>query len=179
MNHTEAIEGFEVAIAALLEKMSICEFYSEVYTGVSLPSQSATHSQRLQDMVDFALPELYAAVIVFAVKATSYFKARGMYIVCWVHYYTDLRLGIKKLANILQPFDLEFQPFIKEIDAKEEVIREFAGAATMKRIGSMYSSIHGMLFRYIRVKSHTYTDIDHALQDMALELKPLAKLSGR
>ncbi|KAF8436685.1 hypothetical protein BGX38DRAFT_62567 [Terfezia claveryi] len=28
LNHVEAIEGFEVAIAALLEKMSICEFYA-------------------------------------------------------------------------------------------------------------------------------------------------------
>ena len=55
-------------------------------------------------------------------------------------------LGVKKLANMLQLFDLEFQPFIQEIDAKEEVIREFAGAATMKRIGSMYSSTHGMAF---------------------------------
>ena len=78
MNHAEAIEGFEVAIAALLEKMSKCEFYSEVYAGVSLPPQSTLNSQQLQNMVDVALPDLYAAVIVFAVKATTYFEARGM-----------------------------------------------------------------------------------------------------
>ena len=74
---------------------------------------------------------------------------------------------------MLQPFDLEFQPFIKEIDAKEEVVREFAGAATMKRIGSMYSSTHGMVFGYNRAKSNMHTDMDSTLQDMALELKPL------
>ena len=149
MNHAEAIEGFEVAIEALLEKMSMCEFYSEVYAGVSLSSQSAVNSQQLQSMVDLALPELYAAVIVFAVKASTYFKARGTYIVCGAQHikildYTKLRLGAKKLANMLQLFDLEFLPFITEIDAKEEVIREFADAATMKRIGSMYSSTHSV-----------------------------------
>ena len=78
MNHIETIEGFEVAIAALLEKMSICEFYTEIYIGVSLPSKSTAHSLQLQIKLDSALPELYAAVIVFAVKARTYFEARGM-----------------------------------------------------------------------------------------------------
>ena len=155
MNHAEAIEGFEVAIEALLEKRSMCEFYFEVYAGVSLSSQSAVNIQQLQSMVDLALPELYAAVIVFAVKASTYFKARGTYIVCGAQHiikildYTKLRLGAKKLANMLQPFDLEFLPFITEIDAKEEVIREFADAATMKRIGSMYNIVQHMVFGYI------------------------------
>ena len=75
MNHVEVIEGFEVAIAALLEKLSMCEFYAEIY--VPLPSQSIANSLRRQDMLDSALPELYAAVIVFAVKARTYFEARG------------------------------------------------------------------------------------------------------
>ena len=134
-------------------------FRSEVYAGVSLPSQSTVNSEQLQNMVDLALPELYATVIVFAVKASTYFKARGTYVVFGAQgilgYSTKLCLGVKKLANILQPFDLEFQPFIKEIDAKEVVIREFAGAATMRRIGSMYSSTHGMMFGYKRAKSNT------------------------
>lgn len=73
----EAIEGFEMAIASLLEKMSISEFYTEIYVGVPL---STVNSQQLQGMLDSALPELYAAVIVFAVKARSYFEARGMYL---------------------------------------------------------------------------------------------------
>ena len=78
MSRVEAIEGFEVAIAALLEKMSFCELYAEIYVGVSLPSQSIGSGQRLQSILDSALPELYAAVVVFAVKARSYFEARGM-----------------------------------------------------------------------------------------------------
>ena len=72
----EVIEGFEVAIAALLEKMSMCEFYAEIH--VPLPSQSTANTLRRQGMLDSALPELYAAVIVFSVKARTYFEAGGM-----------------------------------------------------------------------------------------------------
>jgi len=73
----EIIEGFEVAIAALLEKMSICEFYAGIYLGVPLSPWPVPSSQQLQIMLDSALPELYAAVIVFTVKARVYFEARG------------------------------------------------------------------------------------------------------
>ena len=43
---------------------------------------------------------------------------------------------------MLQPFDIEFQPFIEEIDTKETVIRECADAATMERIKGLTSSIN-------------------------------------
>lgn len=73
----EAIEGFEIAIAVLLEKLSICEFYSGIYNTVPLPSNSG----QLQSMLGSALPELYAAVIVFSVKARTYFEAKGTNII--------------------------------------------------------------------------------------------------
>lgn len=63
----------------LLEKVSICECYVRIYIGVTLPSGSTANSQQLQKMLRSALPELYAAVIVFALKARSYFEARGTY----------------------------------------------------------------------------------------------------
>ena len=59
--------------------MSICEFYAGIYDLVSLPSQSIVNSLRLQNMLDSALPELYAAIIVFAVKARTYFESKGIY----------------------------------------------------------------------------------------------------
>ena len=34
-----------------------------------------------------------------------------------------MKSGPKKLGNMLRPFDVEFRPFIEEIDAKEVVIR--------------------------------------------------------
>ena len=79
----EAIEGFEVAIAALLEQLSICEFYAGIYFGVALHLRSAANNIQLQTMLNSALPELYAAVIVFAVKARTYFEARGMYTISY------------------------------------------------------------------------------------------------
>ena len=121
LNHIEVIEGFEVAIAALLEKMSMCEFYSSIYSGVTLPSQSTVNSSQLQSMLDSALPGLYAAVIVFSVKARTYFEAKGM-------------------TNVLKPFDIEFQPFIDEINTKEGAIRQCADAATMERVRSKCNS---------------------------------------
>lgn len=73
MNRVEAIEGFEVTIATLLD----------------LPLQSTATNLQLQSMPNGALPELYAALIVFAVKARTYFEARGTYLVYSVRDYTE------------------------------------------------------------------------------------------
>ena len=75
LNHFEVIEGLEAAIAVLLEKMVISEFYAGLY--LALPLQSTANSLQLQRILNSALPELYAAVIVFAVKAHTYFEAGG------------------------------------------------------------------------------------------------------
>ena len=72
MNHIATIEGFEVAIASLVEKVTICELYAGIYIRVPFPSQS-----KVNDILDSALPELYATVIVFTVKARTYFQDRG------------------------------------------------------------------------------------------------------
>ena len=60
-------------------------------------------------------------------------------------YYAKLKSGRKKLANMLKSFDIEFWPFIEEIDAKEGVIRKYADAATMERIRGI---ILHLLFEY-------------------------------
>ena len=70
------IEGFEAAIAVLIEKVTMCEFYAGIYVGVQLPSPSG--STQIQKMLSSALPEFYAVVIVFVVKARSYFEDGGM-----------------------------------------------------------------------------------------------------
>ena len=85
MNHVEVIEGFEVAIAVLLEKVTICGFYAGIYTGIPLPVQSTASSIQLESTLGSALPEFYAAVIVFGVKAHAYFEARGAYVIYGVH----------------------------------------------------------------------------------------------
>ena len=70
---------------------------------------------------------------------------------------------MKKLAITLKTFEIEFQPFIEEINAKEGVIRQCADAATMDRIRSMVSH-----------NKH----IEGVLEDIISELKPLAILNG-
>lgn len=71
MDHVEAIEGFDIAIAALFDKLSKYEFYASIYLGVDITA-------KLQNMRDSALPEFYAAIIVFAAKARTYFEAKGL-----------------------------------------------------------------------------------------------------
>ena len=74
MNHDKVIEGLEVAVAALVEKVTLCEFYADMYYNkIPLGPQSIKR-------LDFALPELNAAVIVFAAKARDYFEAGGTYV---------------------------------------------------------------------------------------------------
>lgn len=79
MNHIEAIEGFEAAIGALVDKLSKCEDYAKMCAGVAFPSRSTANGLQSPRTIDSALPEFYAAVIVFAVKARSYFEAKGTY----------------------------------------------------------------------------------------------------
>ena len=54
MNHIEVIEGFEVAITVLLQKVSICKFYAGIYIEVSLVTGPAEGSLQLLSMVDSA-----------------------------------------------------------------------------------------------------------------------------
>ena len=77
LNHIDLIEGLEAAIAVLLEKVIMCEFYAGIYAGVPLPLESTADSLQLKRMLDSALPDLYASVIVFVVKARSYFEGNG------------------------------------------------------------------------------------------------------
>ena len=68
------IEGFEAAIEVLIEKVTMCEFYSRTFVGVQLPSEP----KELQSILCSALPAFYATVIVFVVEARSYFEGGGM-----------------------------------------------------------------------------------------------------
>ena len=117
--------------------MTICEFYARIYCGVAL--QSIEDEPQLQRILNCALPEIYAAVIVFAVKARDYFEAGSMYVLSLEYNgrYAEPNSGRKKFAITFKSFEIEFQPFIEEINVKEAVVRECASAATMQRIRSM------------------------------------------
>ena len=57
--------------------------------------------------------------------------------------YTKQKLGTKKIGLALKSFDMdmEFRPFVNEINEKERIIREYADAVTMERIRSMMLEI--------------------------------------
>lgn len=57
--------------------------------------------------------------------------------------YAKLKLAMGKFATTLKSFDIEFKPFIEEINVKEAATRELAGAATMERVRGMI--LHAML----------------------------------
>ena len=139
----EMIEGFESAIAVLVEKVTMCEFYAGTYVGVQLPSGSA----ELQRMLSSALPEFYATVIVFVVKARSYFEA-GSTNTYYLEYHCHKIMlnkpssAMKKFTSTLKSFNIEFQPLIEEMNTKEEVVSKYAGAATMDRIRGTILWIH-------------------------------------
>jgi len=76
LNRIETIESLEAAIETIVSKMAICEFYANVYVetiqmGLTLASDQMT--RRLQESLDSALPQFYAAVLVFSAKARQYF----------------------------------------------------------------------------------------------------------
>lgn len=76
MNHIEITESLEIATETIVAKMATCEFYGSLYLetmqlGLILSSDQMTRS--LQQSLDSALPEFYAAVLVFSVKARQYF----------------------------------------------------------------------------------------------------------
>ena len=81
---------------------------------------------------------------------------------------------MKKIVNALKPFDIEFQPFIEEINNKEEVVRRCADIATMERIRSMISIVVTIVHNLIQ----KHTGIVGILEDIISELKPLTKLNG-
>ena len=149
------IEGFEAAIAVLIEKVTMCEFYAGIYAGVQLPSplgSTQLRSTQLPKMLSSALPEFYATVIVFLVKVHSYFEDGGTntyYLEYQVYkiYYCEVMLNkpssvMKKFISTLKSFNYKFQPLIEEMNTKEEAISKCANATTMDRIRGTILWIH-------------------------------------
>jgi len=58
-----------------MDKMAVSAFYAGIYTGVGLHTAMGD-TGKLHEVLDVALLELYAAVIVLTIKAREYFDAR-------------------------------------------------------------------------------------------------------
>ena len=67
------METLEAVTDTVVAKMAVCEFYSSVYEETLRIKLSSTQlTDDLRKALDLALPELYAAVLVFSVKARQY-----------------------------------------------------------------------------------------------------------
>ena len=114
LNHIESAESLEAAAETIVAKMAICEFYANVYaeTGIALSSDQMTC--RLQQSLDSALPEFYAAVLVFSAKARQYFDPSnsGNYLShrsLQKSVLTSAKYSVvAKIGNMLKPFANEF-----------------------------------------------------------------------
>lgn len=152
----DIIEGFEAAIAVLIGKVTICEIYARIFIGVH---QSPSESAELHSVLNSALPEFYAAVVVFVVKARSYFQDGGtdtyhfecqVYKICDEVMLIEPPSAMKKFILALKSFSTEFQPLIEEMNAKEEVISKCASIATMGRIEGMILRGVGYIVQILR-----------------------------
>ena len=77
LNHVEAMQCFEGTMVTIIDKMAVSALYVGIYIGTGLQTAMGDTSKlRILEVLDLALPELYAAVIVFAIKARQYFDAR-------------------------------------------------------------------------------------------------------
>ncbi|KAF8436098.1 hypothetical protein BGX38DRAFT_1285442, partial [Terfezia claveryi] len=74
-----------------------------------------------------------------------------------------VRSGLRKVTNTLKSFDIEFQPFIENINAKERVIRECADAATMEKIRDI-ESVLGDITSELTKLNELSTTATHILQ---------------
>ena len=58
--------------------MAYSESYASIYTALQTDRHSDDTTALLKAKMESALPEFYAAVLVFSVKAEAYFKSAGL-----------------------------------------------------------------------------------------------------
>jgi len=95
LNRFEALKSLEEALDTITTKMAYCQFFATMYAKslqIALDSDETTVAFR--EGIESALPEFYAAVLVFSVKATAYFRPSGSGKLSHLPSCTELRLRI-------------------------------------------------------------------------------------
>ncbi|KAF8456508.1 hypothetical protein BDZ91DRAFT_745503 [Kalaharituber pfeilii] len=125
LNHLEVTKNLETTITAIVEKVTLYEFYDNIYIDIlaldtlslDTPS-SAAPMHTPQQILASALLELYASILIFSVKVRQ----------CFDPSFTRIR----KSGSIWRTSAIELQPFIDEIFEKERRVRECADMAKME-----------------------------------------------
>ena len=125
----------------VVTNMAESQFYASVYAG-SLQMDLDSHwtTEAFRGSMKSALPEFYAAVLVFSTRAKGYFLPIGSgelpcgphgSKLCLLHVLT---VHLAKLTNYLEPFSITLGPCLQEIDANRRKLERFASMATIERI---------------------------------------------
>ncbi|KAF8242724.1 hypothetical protein K440DRAFT_564475, partial [Wilcoxina mikolae CBS 423.85] len=118
LNHKETVEKIDEALKNIAMAMANCEFYAGIYVdALNVRFRELQTSTVWKEKIETALPQFYAAIIVFAVKAKGYFNPSNS-------------VG-GKLTNHLKPFATTLEEYLNEIDEKEKAMKELASMATM------------------------------------------------
>ena len=105
----------------IVTNMAESQFYTSVYVG-SLQMEFDSHgtTAAFQKLMKSALPEFFAAVLVFSTRAKEYFLPLGSGELphgdrpCLRR---ALTLHLARLTNYLEPFSITLEPYLREIDA--------------------------------------------------------------
>jgi hypothetical protein len=134
-------------LGASFTKLSIGEWVMSLRSSTTIDALSIS----LQE----SLPQFYCSVIVFTIKARRYFSPESAIGQLKSFQYADTRGSLVSSANMifgyvgkaknaLLPFETSLDPYIKAISAREQLVKEAAGMASMERIkdeiGQVYLS---------------------------------------
>ena len=125
----------------VVTNMAESQFYASVYVGsLQVDLDSCGTTEAFRKSMKSALPEFYAAVLVFSTRAKGYFLPLGSgELLCLPHgdrpcLRCALILHLARLTNYLEPFSITLEPCLREIDANRWKLERFASMATMERI---------------------------------------------
>jgi hypothetical protein len=118
--------------------MANCEFYASIFKdALNRQFENLETSMAWEKQLERALPEFYASILVFSVKAKGYFvpatRCKRSSYFSGMCFNTDYRVSAR-INKSLKPFSLTFQPYLNEIEVKERTLKELASMATMENV---------------------------------------------
>ncbi|PVF92064.1 hypothetical protein CPB86DRAFT_878135 [Serendipita vermifera] len=137
LNHKESIEILEDAL-----KMIAASLFRDTLNKHSTGPETPTGWEK---QLETALPEFYAAVLVFSVKAKGYFTTTS------------------RITNSLRPFPKTFLSYLVQLENKEKALKELATMATMDGIKGMTILQDICFYRYFQEFAPTVRSMAQAV----------------
>ncbi|RPA75702.1 hypothetical protein BJ508DRAFT_379867 [Ascobolus immersus RN42] len=135
-NDKQNSKHIQDALESIIRPLTLGEMYANSYMdsrgrALSMMKMNAdestpTRSLKWEQDIDFALPSLYAAVLVFCVKTQAHFER-------------EERAG-GRFKNAIKSFEASFLPYFSRIKDAEGFLRQLADQATRNRIAGFETS---------------------------------------